>query len=1093
MTTTAERLRSYWGERNIDADRLTALATRYWEVALYATLISFALGLRLWDLGARAIHHDEALHMFYAWELFMGRGYEHVPFMHGPLQFFGSAVIFRIFGDSDYTARLLYAVVGAGMVGAPFFLRSYLGRTGALTAALLLAISPTLLYFSRFARGDIFMVAFTLGLAIVIWRYLKEQKEAYLYAIAPLLVLSFLTIELTFMTTAIFLIYLEFQLARDLVDQVRAARPLKQEQILLAYVILLPSAWLIAALWPVLQSQRKTWSLTTLPPAGDLIVLIGTLSIVLFGPAIKKLPGGNDQFYQDIAGGQNGLFWGTTIVLLFGSAWVGLSWRPRLWALSAAAFYIPFVLLFTTGFTNMGGFKSGIWGSLDYWLGQQHVRRGNQPDYYYFMMTPVYEFLPLVFALGGSLYYAFRGKVEDRLLAGGALLLALLFAIIPGSLPIVGDLWKLSFLVVIGAVMLLPMEGFTKFLLFWTLSILFALSIAGEKMPWLLIHLAVPLALLAAKVLDHILSSVPATFAKLSTGEQRTLSPNGYWPLALGGALALAAAAIFQWAGPAAPFSIVAWLLSLAAAAVVYRTATSLSWQAAGQVAAVGLFAAMIPFTLRAAGDAAYDQGAQSAYPREMFIYAQGAPTLGTIHDEIERVAETSGLGRNLQVVIDNSINIWPWPWYMRDHPYQVNNFDEDFTPPAGAIVLISQAKQDKMQPYADDYYEPIPYRHMWWFPEFYRGLEPGEFLIDALRLQYLSTWRGYFIDRAVPGANDPPDHLAYFPKSFEPPTPPVTPTVPVEADTLAEGVVSVIAEPGGEPGQFSQPADMWIDDAGNLYVVDTQNHRIQRLSEDGATWETAGEEGGDDGEFGNPRSDTYQVDDGPWGITVDQAGRIYVADTWNGRIQVFDADLEFVRQWGQGELFGPRDVAIDGDGNVLIVDTGNHRIARYTPEGDLIESFGKPDDQEPGKFVSGDGPGEFFEPTSISIAGNGDIYVSDFWNKRIQVFDGQLRYRSEIAVESWGSQGVTDRAYILVLPDSHVLATDPGNGRILVFDAEGEEVATWRLPSAAGTTRPVGLAVDALGRVYISDGFNSRIVRVPLPELLTPPPAGGG
>src|SRR3972149_4222134 len=132
--TTAERLRSYWGERNIDLDRLIGLAARYWEVALYGALISLALGLRLWDLGGRAIHHDESLHMFYAWEIFMGRGYEHVPFMHGPLQFFGSAVIFRLFGDSDYTARLLYALAGSARGGGPGALRNYPRRSGARRA-----------------------------------------------------------------------------------------------------------------------------------------------------------------------------------------------------------------------------------------------------------------------------------------------------------------------------------------------------------------------------------------------------------------------------------------------------------------------------------------------------------------------------------------------------------------------------------------------------------------------------------------------------------------------------------------------------------------------------------------------------------------------------------------------------------------------------------------------------------------------------------------------------------------------------------------------------------------------------------------------
>ena len=1093
MTTTTERLRTYWGARQIDLDRSTALLARYWEVALFGVLVGLALGMRLWDLSGRAVHHDESLHMYYAWQLFKGQGYEHVPFMHGPLQFFGSAFIFRLFGDSDYTARLLYALAGSALVAGPYFLRNYLGRVGALTAAFLLAVSPTLLYFSRFARGDIYMVAFTLGLAIVIWRYLKEQREALLYAVAPLLLLSFLTIEFTFITTAAFLMYLEFELTRDLVDQIRAGRQLEPWKLVLAYIVLLPTAWIIASLWPLLEEPRKNWSLTTLPPAGHLIVIIGTISVVQFGPAIEKVPLlhlGSKAFYKDVPGGENALFWSTTIILLLASAWIGMMWKARVWVVSALVFYVPFVLLYTTGFTNMAGFKSGIWGSLDYWLGQQFVRRGDQPDYYYFMTTPVYEFLPLIFALGGSIYYAFKGRLEQKLLAAAALLLVVALSLIDGG----GWRIQASFVIVMGTVLLLSMDRLTKFLLFWALSVLFALTVSGEKMPWLTVHLAVPLALLAAKVMNDILSSVPSTFAKVRAGASATESgerPGGLMlenilPLVYGGGAALIAAAFFQAYGPASAISVIPWLLALAALAIVVRTAMRLSPHAAGQVAAVALFAAMVPFTLRAAGFAAYDQGQAGGYPQEMLIYAQGSPQLQVLNDQINHVAATSGLGRDLKLVIDNSVNIWPWPWYLRDHPYELNNFDGDFTPAAGSVVLISQQHQAKMQPYVDQYYDPIPYTHMWWFPEDYRGLQGGHFLRDLFSGHYIPIWRGYFIDRVVPGASNGPDMLAYFPKSFVQPVSIPTPnTGPVSADPVPAASVTELGGAGDAAGQFAQPADVSVDKNGTLYVVDTLNHRIERRTADGQ-WQTLGKQGTGKGEFGNPRSDTYQNDDGPWGIAVDDAGNIYVADTWNGRIQVFDKNLTYVRDWGQGEFFGPRDLAIDAQGNVLVVDTGNKRVAKYSPDGKLIQAYGKAGSGQ-GKFVSGSGPGEFNEPSSISIAPNGDIYVGDFWNKRIQIFDSQFRYRTQIEVKSWGSQGITDRAYIMALGDGHVLATDPGNGRILVFGADGTQVAAWKLPTTVGTSRPVGIAVDAAGQVYIADGVANRVVRVPLATLLTP------
>ncbi|OGO50108.1 MAG: hypothetical protein A2148_07295 [Chloroflexi bacterium RBG_16_68_14] len=1111
MTTTAERLRSYWGERQIDRERLVTLAVRHWEVALYAALIGLALGLRLWGLAERAIHHDESLHMLYGWDIFKGKGYDHVPFMHGPFKYFGTALMFRLFGDTDFTARLLPALFGSALVGLPFFLRSYLGRAGALIAAALLAFSPTLFYLSRFNRDDILITAYTLAMVIVIWRYLKEQQERYLYLVPVLLMLGFVTMEVTFITTAIFLVYLEFQLATDLVDQLRASRPLAWWQVALAYVVFLPGGWLIAILWPLLKAQRERWSLTTLPPAGHLAIVIATFALPLFAAGIQKIPLlslGDADIYEDPPGPEP-LMQVSVLMFFLVSAYIGLLWNRRVWAIGAVMFYVPYFLLYTTFFTNggdvwnpngqfwsgEGGFWTGIWGSLDYWLSQQLVRRGSQPDYYYLMTLPVYEFLPLVFALGGALFYAFRGKLEQKLLSAAALLLVFMFSVMPESFPVLGQYHiQVSFLIAIGAVLLLSMDAFTKFLLFWTLSMLFGITVAGEKMPWLTVHVALPLAILAAKVLDDVLSAVvvrPAAVAAESRPaqgrrerEQReeVKGPSTLervLPLVYGAVLALAAAVLFQAFGPASGISIMPWLLSIVALGVVLWAGTMVSWRAAGQVAAVALFAALLVFTVRAGMMAAYDQGEPDGYPQEILIYAQGSPKVGLINDEIDRLARESGLGRDLKIIIDNSVNVWPWPWYLRDRPYELNNFDTDFSPPPGSVVLISNANQAKIQPFLDQYQDPIPYTHMWWFPEFYRGLETDDFLKDFFSGGLLSTWRGYFIDRIVPGATSTPDMLAYFPKGGFVPVIPPPPQVPGTAEALPEESLTVIGSAGSEAGQFSQPADLALDAQGNLYVVDTLNHRIQKFTSDGEVL-TLGKAGTGEGQFANPRSAEYEVDDGPWGIAVDAEGNIYVADTWNHRIQKFSPDLEFILEWGAGDFFGPRDVAIDSEGNVLVADTGNKRVVKYTPEGQLIQVYGK----------AGDDAGDFIEPSGISVAPNGHIYVADFWNQRIQHFDATFEYIDEISVPSWGSQGITDRAYIAALPDGRVLATDPANGRILVFNPAGDEEAAWRLPSDTGT-RPVGITVGALGAVYVSDGLTSQVVRLPLTALLaTPAPA---
>ncbi|HLF04158.1 MAG TPA: flippase activity-associated protein Agl23 [Dehalococcoidia bacterium] len=158
-------------------------------------LMLLALGLRLWELGGRAMHYDEAIHVHYAWRLAVGEGYIHSPWMHGPFQIEATALIFRLLGDTDFTARLLYVIFGAALVGLPWFLREQLGRAGALMAAAMMALSPALLYFSRFGRNDILMAFWALALLVLLWRYLVQGKDRYLYLASAVLALMFATKE----------------------------------------------------------------------------------------------------------------------------------------------------------------------------------------------------------------------------------------------------------------------------------------------------------------------------------------------------------------------------------------------------------------------------------------------------------------------------------------------------------------------------------------------------------------------------------------------------------------------------------------------------------------------------------------------------------------------------------------------------------------------------------------------------------------------------------------------------------------------------------------------------------------------------------
>ncbi len=167
-------------------------------------IMLLALLLRLWELGGRTMHYDEAIHVVYAWRLSNFEEYIHSPWMHGPFQIELVAFLLWVLGDSAFSARLAYVLFGTALVGLPYLLRNQLGRAGALATAAMLALSPALLYFSRFGRNDIIMAVLSLGLFISLWRYCETARNRYLYIAAALLALLFSSKETAYFYVLVF-------------------------------------------------------------------------------------------------------------------------------------------------------------------------------------------------------------------------------------------------------------------------------------------------------------------------------------------------------------------------------------------------------------------------------------------------------------------------------------------------------------------------------------------------------------------------------------------------------------------------------------------------------------------------------------------------------------------------------------------------------------------------------------------------------------------------------------------------------------------------------------------------------------------------
>jgi DNA-binding beta-propeller fold protein YncE len=328
-------------------------------------------------------------------------------------------------------------------------------------------------------------------------------------------------------------------------------------------------------------------------------------------------------------------------------------------------------------------------------------------------------------------------------------------------------------------------------------------------------------------------------------------------------------------------------------------------------------------------------------------------------------------------------------------------------------------------------------------------------------------------------------------PTGFIPPVAEASPDQPdfggIEIPAAADLVISKL----GSSGNLNGPHDLAFDTDGFIYVADSHNHRIVKLSPEGQlvdTWDSTWWVGlqswkpgcldGSDSPLALAPGEFCE----PWGITVGNDGRVYVADTWNHRIQVFTTAGEFIGQFGTfgqsgssissapSQFYGPRDAAIDGQGNLYVSDTGNKRIQVFDSTFRHQLSLGGPGIIE----------GRLEEPVGLSIGPDNLIYIADTWNNRIQVLTLEGAFVREWPVPGWQSQSVVNKPYLTTDRAGRVYVSDPEGLRILIFDALGTPLGVLGGPGSNLFQLPTGITVDDQGYVWVSDSANQRILRFP-------------
>jgi predicted membrane-bound mannosyltransferase len=746
------------------------------EHLAYLGLGALAVLLHLLALGGRALHHDETIHAYYSWLLYQGQGYLHDPLTHGPFLYYWTAMQYMLFGDTEFTARLAAAWFGIVLTLLPWLLRSELGKGTALLTAVYLLFSPVSLYVGRFIRHDIFAVTWELLCLIAILRFVGTRRVRWIYVFFASLALMYVTIETSYLFTltlgSFIILVTLWQVNRRLL------------LLLAVYALLAGSALKLlpdhrgrvvtqdanGQYAPVLDAQGKEqWlplplvteqqALVVRNQGDDLLFsqinpgvsdpcnprasvlaegYFSKLNRTLFGdnlavgPGCPALPVPVHQVNGKTLQGNNGVFLhsniaGLTIlsviflVLMIGLLWLyrgadgRTMWRraversgPRtllpaldaLWsihgALALLLAFVIYALFFTSFGTHPAGVVSGITGSLLYWVAQHDVQRGGQPQHYYLVQLLIYE--PLLLTVGIGSMLAGIGHLAAQIRRGAALTSR---HMAPGLLA-----W-------------------------WAGGSLALFTWAGEKMPWITLHLVVPLIFIGVwgamavwrwafrPVTGTLLNTQPAPTPRQ---ERQILGWFlGAWGLvAMFGLIQISRAVLITPENPTGSTStpllvgamIVIWLALTAGYAIWHGPRRAVG----GLLLAVALMWGAYSF--RSSWRLNYQNG---DIPVEMMVYVQSSPDVARVTRDLQDLSYAETGRMDMPILYDNE---QIWKWYMRNYSAKTEFNGAMNGPPAenvAAILMIDSNWSANTANVAGFVEGRFPLR--WWFPEheFYR------------------------------------------------------------------------------------------------------------------------------------------------------------------------------------------------------------------------------------------------------------------------------------------------------------------------------------------------------------------------------------
>ncbi|XP_067629993.1 RING finger protein nhl-1 isoform X4 [Eurosta solidaginis] len=266
----------------------------------------------------------------------------------------------------------------------------------------------------------------------------------------------------------------------------------------------------------------------------------------------------------------------------------------------------------------------------------------------------------------------------------------------------------------------------------------------------------------------------------------------------------------------------------------------------------------------------------------------------------------------------------------------------------------------------------------------------------------------------------------------------------------------------GSEPGSFTWPRGVAVGPDNSFVVADSSNHRVQLFDSNGIFVKQFGEFGSREGEF-----------DCLAGVAINRIGQYIIADRYNHRIQVLDPQGRFLRAFGSqgitdGKFNYPWGIATDSLGFIYVCDKENHRVQVFQSDGTFVGKFGK----------FGPLEGELEHPHYIAVSNTNRVIVSDSNNHRIQIFDVNGKVLSTI-----GSEGSDDGQFkfprgVAVDDQGYIFVADAGNNRIQIFNPDGtflKAFGSW----GSGRSEFKGLegvGIMSNGNILVCDRENHRV-----------------